>query len=69
MALTKDTVIDKIEVDENGGISVRRAIYILEDGKRIAGPMYHRTAFAPDADVSSEDAKVRRIATAIREPR
>lgn len=63
--LTKETVIDKIEILENDTVQVRRATYILEDGQRIAGPIYHRTVYAKDADVSSEHAKVRQVAAAM----
>jgi len=59
MALTKQTVVDKIEILEFGVIQVRRAEYILENGARIAGPTYHRVAYAPGDDVTTEDPRVR----------
>ncbi len=62
MALTKETVIDKIEIVEDSSIQVRRASYILEDGVRIAGPQYHRAAYTPNSDISQEDPRVKAIA-------
>lgn len=65
MALTKETVIDKIEALETGHIMVRRATWILEDGIRIAGPEYHRIAYEPNADIDHEHPKVKAIAKAV----
>jgi hypothetical protein len=64
--LSKETQIDKVEVLEDGTVQIRRATYIVEDGVRIAGPNYHRKAFAPGDDVASEGAKVRGIVQAVR---
>ena len=61
MALTKITVIDKIEIVESLHVQVRRATYVEEDGVRIAGPMYHRVAYAPGSDVSAEPARIRTL--------
>lgn len=58
MALTKELVIDQIEILEGGHIQVRRATYILEDGVRIAGPSYHRVAYVPGDDIKGEDPTV-----------
>ena len=63
--LNKETVIDRIEILETGHIQVRRARYIIEDGARISEPTYHRIAYAPGDDVSTEDVRVRNIAKAI----
>lgn len=57
--LTKETVIDKIEILESGHVQVRRATYVLEDGVRISGPNYHRVAYDPGANISTEDVRVR----------
>lgn len=68
MALTKETVIDKIEIDEYNNISVRRATYILEDGVRIAGPMYQRRAYAIDDEtISTEDGRVVAVSDSIKD--
>lgn len=64
MALTKETVIDHIEVIEGGHIQVRRAEYVLENGVRIAGPKYSRVSYLKGSNISSEDAKVQAVANA-----
>ena len=72
MALTKETVVDKIEVLEDGQVQVRTATRILEDGLQLS-QAYHRHVLAPstktdgswaDTDISGEDARVQAIATA-----
>ena len=63
MALTKETVVDKIEVLENGTLQVRSAIRVLEDGE-VLSQSFHRHTLAPGSDTSNEDAKVVAIATA-----
>jgi hypothetical protein len=54
MALTKQTIIDKIEtvkVLDHYVLQVREAIQVLEDGNVIS-QNYHRYVLEPDADVS-----------------
>jgi len=63
MALTKEVVIDKIEVLESGVIQVRQATRVLEDDV-VLSTSYHRHALARDADLTNEDPKVAAIATA-----
>ena len=63
MALTKQTVTDKIEVLENGTLQVRSATRVLEDGE-VLSSSFHRHVLAPGEDTSNEDAKVVSIATA-----
>jgi hypothetical protein len=63
MALTKQQVIDKIEVLENGVIQVRQVTRIMEDGKELSSS-YHRWSFAPGDDVSNQPANVQAIAAA-----
>jgi hypothetical protein len=63
MALTKETVVDKIEVLENGTLQVRSATRVLEDGE-VLSSSFNRHVLAPGADTSNEDAKVVAIATA-----
>ena len=62
MAITKETIIDKIEVLEHGSIQIRRATYFVEDGVRVGNPTYHRHVKQPGEDVSGEDARVQAIA-------
>ena len=63
MSLTKEVVIDKIEVLESGSIQVRQATRVLEDGE-VLSTSYHRHVLVPGADLSAEDPKVAAIATA-----
>ena len=63
MALTKQTVVDKIEVLENGTLQVRSATRVLEDGE-VLSSSFHRHTLAPGSDTSNEDAKVVAIANA-----
>jgi hypothetical protein len=61
--LTKQTVVDKIEVLENGTLQVRSATRVLEDGE-VLSSSFHRHVLAPGADTTNEDAKVVAIANA-----
>ena len=63
MALEKQTVVDKIEVLENGSVQVRTATRILEDGVALS-QSYHRHVVAPGDDYSGEDARVQAICAA-----
>ena len=72
MALTKEIVVDKIEVLENGIVQVRTATRVLEDGTQLS-QSYHRHYVEPstnidgswaDTDISGEDARVQAIANA-----
>jgi hypothetical protein len=64
MALEKVTVVDRIEVIENGCVQVRTKTAIKEDGVEISSK-FHRHVVVPGADVSGEDAKVQAIAASI----
>jgi hypothetical protein len=63
MSLSKEQVIDKIEVVENGTLQVRQVTRIMEDGKELSSS-YHRWSFAPGSDVSEMPANVQAIAAA-----
>jgi hypothetical protein len=72
MALTKETVVDKIEVLEMGQVQVRTATRVLEDGVQLSSS-FHRHFLEPsmkidgvwgDTDISGEDARVQAVATA-----
>lgn len=67
MALTKEVVIDKIEVTENGVVQVRQATRIMEDGNQLS-QSYHRWTIAPGQDYSDQDAKVKTICQAAHTP-
>ena len=72
MALSKEIIVDKIEVLELGQIQVRTAIRVLEDGVELSSS-FHRNTLEPttkdsgswaDTDISGQDARVQAIATA-----
>jgi len=72
MALTKETIVDKIEVLEMGQVQVRTATRVMEDGVQLSSS-FHRHVVEPstktdgswaDTDISGEDARVQAIATA-----
>ena len=63
MALTKETVVDRIEVLELGQVQVRTATRVMEDGTQL-GSSFHRHVLSPGDDLSGQDAKVSAIATA-----
>jgi hypothetical protein len=63
MSLSKEQVIDKIEVVENGTLQVRQVTRIMEDGKELSSS-YHRWSFTPGSDVSDQPANVQAIAAA-----
>ena len=72
MALTKETVVDKIEVLEMGQVQVRTATRVKEDGT-VLSSSFHRHFLKPstkdsgswaDTDISGEDARVQAVANA-----
>jgi len=64
MALTKETVTDKIETLENGTIQVRTATRVLEDGE-VLSSSFHRHVLTPGQDLTDQDPKVVAIANAV----
>jgi hypothetical protein len=60
MALTKELIVDRIEVLENGVVQVRTKTVIKEDGVEISSK-FHRHVVAPSDDYSGEDARVHAI--------
>ena len=65
MALTEETVQDKIEiVGEFKHIQVRTATVIKRDGVEISRS-FHRHVVAPDADTSGESDDVKAIAAQV----
>ena len=79
MALTKETVVDKIEVLEKGNVQVRTATRVLEDDVELSSSFHRhviepqvRTGYEKDVsagtwaatDVTGEDARVAAICTA-----
>jgi len=63
MALTEETVQDKLEiVGDFKHIQVRTATIIKKDGVEISRS-FHRHVVAPDADISGESDDVKALAT------
>jgi hypothetical protein len=65
MALEKVVEVDQIEVKGDYKIQVRTATKVMDDGKQIGGVSYHRHVVHPNSILSSEDAKVKKIAEAL----
>ena len=65
MALTEETIQDKIEVvGEFKHVQVRTATIIKNDGKEISRS-FHRHIVAPNADISGESTEVQAICNAV----
>ena len=65
MALTEETIQDKIEiVGDYKHVQVRTATIIKRDGIEISRS-FHRHVVAPDADITGESAEVQAICAAV----
>ena len=65
MALTEETIQDKIEiVGDYKIVQVRTAVIIKRDGTEISRSFARHTV-APDADISNESAEVKAICNAV----
>ena len=65
MALTEETVQDKIEiVGDYKHVQVRTAVVIKRDGTEISRG-YHRHVVAPNDDISGESTEVQAICNAV----
>ena len=65
MALTKEVVVDKIEiVGDYKHVQVRTATVVSEDGVELSRS-YHRHVVSPLDDASGEDAQVQAICAAV----
>ena len=65
MALEKVVEVDQIEVKGDYSIQVRTATKVMDDGKQIGSTSYHRHVVHPDSILTSEDAKVKKVAEAL----
>jgi hypothetical protein len=63
MALTKETVVDQIVVQENGIVLYREATRIMEDGVQLS-QTYHRSSLTPAQDLTGVPANVVAICNA-----
>ena len=65
MALTKETLIGKIEVvGKYKCVQVRTDIVVMEDGEELSRK-YHRHSLMPDADISNETTEVQGVCNAV----
>jgi hypothetical protein len=67
MSLNKQTIIDRIEVVENGIVQIRQATIITDDGNQVSRT-FHRWCIAPSQDYSDQDDKVKAICQATHTP-
>jgi len=67
MALSEQSIVDKIEVIENGSVQVRTATVIKRDDKEISRN-FHRHVLSPGSDLEGEDARVTAVANATGTP-
>ena len=65
MALTKETVQDKIEVvGDYRAVQVRTATVVKEDGVELSRS-FHRHVLHPDSDISGESSEVQGICNSV----
>ena len=64
MAITKEAIVEKIEVVQSWYVQVATDTVIKEDGKEISRSR-HRHVLNPDSDISSEDSAVQAVANAV----
>ena len=65
MALTKETIEDKIEVvGDYKSVQVRTATVVKEDGVELSRS-FHRKVIQPNADITGESAEVQAICNAV----
>ena len=55
--ITKQTVVDQIEITRNGALQIRIALELVEDGAVLSNK-WHRTAVEPGGDVGAQIAAV-----------
>lgn len=67
MSITKQMVVDQIEVVQSGLVQVRTRTNIVENDLIISSSL-HRHVVAPGDDYSSEDARVQAICAATHTP-
>jgi hypothetical protein len=57
MALTQNTVLDKIEVTRDGTLQIRFGLEVM-NGTQLISSAWHRTSVAPGGDVDAQMASV-----------
>ena len=69
MALTKVTVVDKVEIiGIHKMVQCREATWVEDDGVMIGGKNFHRHVIAPGADTTGEPAETIAICNAVHTP-
>ncbi len=70
MALQQTTIIDRIEITEDGTIQVRQRTDIFDDVTPtvILASAYHRESLTPGQDLTGQDPKVVAIANVVWTP-
>ena len=67
MSLKKETMLDQIQISNNGVVQLKFVVAIYEDDKKInAGDLYK--SIAPGDNYSAEEAKVQAICAAVHTP-
>ena len=65
MAITKETLIGKMEiVGEFKSVQVRNDTVLKEDGTELSRS-FHRHVLHPDADITNEDSEVKAVCNAV----
>jgi hypothetical protein len=65
MAITKETLIGKMEiVGEFKSVQVRTDTVLKEDGTELSRS-FHRHVLHPDADITNEDSEVKAVCNAV----
>jgi hypothetical protein len=67
MSLTKEQLIDKIEIVEDGTIQIRQLTRIMEDGNEIS-KSFQRWTILPGQDYSDQPDNVKAICAATHTP-
>ena len=62
--ITKNSIIDQIEILRNGTLQIRFGLLLIEDGKEI-DCKWHRTTIEPGGDVDGQIASVNTNLTAM----
>ena len=67
MALTEDTIVDRIEVFPDGQIQIRKANRVFRDGEQIS-KTYYRHVVEPGMNLDNEDPRVAAIGATAHTP-
>ena len=59
---TKQQVIDRISIEEDGVLLVRRALRVFDDDGTKIGERFHRATYTPGQDVTNEPPRIRQLA-------